>query len=206
MVTSKINHSSIIEDQEKWKIWPSYEVFYIECLKTASLNAIQSWEALNEIVSDENLLKTNAINTIDLAENIVNQAGIISKYFFPPIDKKKPKNLIHKLRGERLRESFKIDDNQKLSDRNFRNYIEHFDEKLDLFLKESVARNIVPPKSVYWTSNDISEVTIVFKAYIISEFKFISMNKEIILTTLVEEIYKVYNQCIEFLDNGGRLR
>lgn len=206
MTTSNANQHSIIEGQEQWKIWPPYEVFYIECIKTASLNAIQSWETLNEIVSDENLLKTNAIETVDLAENIVNQTGIISKYFFPPIDEKKAKNLIHKLRGEKLREAFKIDDNQKLSDRTFRNYIEHFDEKLDLFLNKSVAGNIIPRKTVYWTSNDINEVTIVFKAYIISEFKFISMNEQILLTTLVEEIYNVYNQCIEFLDNGCRLR
>ena len=206
MTTSNTNQSSIIEGQEQWKIWPPYEVFYIECIKTASHNAIESWEALKEIVSDENLLKTNAIDTVDLAENIVNQAGIISKYFFPPVDKKKLKNLIHKLRGEKLREVFKIDNNQNLSNRTFRNYIEHFDEKLDLFLNKSVAGNIVPHKTVYWTSNDINEVTIVFKAYVISEFKFISMDEKIVLPTLVEEIYKVYKQCIEFLDNGGRLR
>ena len=206
MTTSNTNQSSTIEGQEQWKIWPPYEVFYIECIKTASLNAIQSWETLNEIISDENLLKTNTIDTVDLAENIVNQAGIISKYFFPPIDENKAKNLIHKLRGEKLRETFKIDYNQKLSDRTFRNYIEHFDEKLDLFLNKSVTGNIIPPKTVYWTSNDINEVTIVFKAYIISEFKFISMNEKILLPTLVEEIYKVYNQCIDFLENGGRLK
>ena len=206
MTTSNTIQSSIIEGQEEWKIWPPYEVFYIECIKTASFNAIQSWEALNEIVSDENLLKTNAVDTVDLAENIVNQAGIISKYFFPPVDVKKAKNLTHKLRGEKLRETFKIDDNQKLSDRTFRNYVEHFDEKLDLFLNKSVAGNIIPPKTVYWTSNDINEITIVFKAYVISEFKFISMNEKILLPTLVEEIYNVYNQCVEFLDNGGRLK
>lgn len=206
MTISNTNQYLIMEGQEQWKIWPPYEVFYIECIKTASLNAIQSWEILNEIVSDENLMKTNAIDTVDLAENIVNQAGIISKYFFPPINEKKPKHLIHKLRGEKLREAFKISDNQKLSDRTFRNFIEHFDEKLDLFLNKSVAGNIIPPKTIYSTSNDINEVTIVFKAYIISEFKFISMNEKILLPTLVKEIYTVYNQCIDFLENGGRLR
>lgn len=130
------NNTTLIEGQEQWKIWPPYEVFYIECIKSASLNAIQSWEAIDKIVSDENLLKTNAIDTVDLAENIVNQAGIISKYFFPPVDEKKAKNQIHKLRGERLREAFKVVDNQNFCDRTFRNYIEHFDEKLDLFLNK----------------------------------------------------------------------
>ncbi len=196
----------LFEGQEQIKIWPPYEVFYIECIKTASLNAIESWETLNKIVSDENLLNTNAIDTVDLAENIVNQAGIISKYFFPPVNDKKTKNLIHKLRGEKLRETFKIDDNQELSNRTFRNYIEHFDEKLDLFLNKTIAGNIIPPKSVFWASENINEVTYIFKTYIISEFKFISLNEQIVLPKLVEEIYSVYNQCIEFIDNGGRLR
>lgn len=206
MTKSKTNEPVLFEGQDQIKIWPPYEVFYIECIKTASLNAIESWEALNEIVSNENLLKTNATDTVDLAENIVNQAGIISKYFFPPVDEKKSKNLIHKLRGEKLRETFKIDETNELSDRTFRNYIEHFDEKLDLFLNQAIAGNIIPPKSIFWTSESISEVTYVFKAYIISEFKFISLNEQIVLPKLVEEIYKVYIKSIEFIDNGGRLR
>jgi len=204
-MTESNNNTTLIDGQEQWKIYPPYEVFYIECIRTACLNAIESWEAINEIVSAEKLLKSNAIDTVDLAENIVNQAGIISKYFFPPRNEGQ-KNLIHKLRGEKLRNAFKIDDTHILKDRTFRDFIEHFDEKLDLFLNKSVAGNIIPPKTIYWTSNDINEVTIVFKAYIIKEFKFILMNKEILLPTVVEEIYRVYNQCIEFTDNGGRLK
>jgi len=204
-MTESNNNTTLIDGQEQWKIYPPYEVFYIEYIKTACLNAIESWEAINKIVSAEKLLKSNAIDIVDLAENIVNQAGIISKYFFPPRNEGQ-KNLIHKLRGEKLRNAFKIDDTHILKDRTFRDFIEHFDEKLDLFLNKSVAENIIPSKAIYWTSNDINEVTIVFKAYIIKEFKFILMNKEILLPTVVEEIYRVYNQCIEFINNGGRLK
>lgn len=195
----------LIEGQEQWKIHPPYEVFYIECIKTACLNVINSWETINEIVSDESLLKSNAIDTVDLAENIINQVGIISKYFFPSRNQGQ-KNLAHKYRGEKLRDAFKIDDTNILKNRAFRDFIEHFDEKLDLFLNKSVAGNIIPPKSVYWTSKEINEVTIIFKAFVISEFRFISMGEKILLPTLVKEIYNVYNQCIEFLNNGGRLR
>lgn len=203
MTKSKTNDPILFEGQEQIKIWPPYEVFYLECIKTASLNAIEVWEALNELVLDEN---KNKIFAVDLAENIVNQAGIISKFFFPPVDQKNSKKLIHRLRAEKLREAFKIDDNKELSKRTFRNYIEHFDEKLDLFLNRAIAGNIIPLKTVFLSSEDINEVTYVFKAYIINEFKFISLNEQIILPKLVDEIYSVYNQCIEFLDNGGRLK
>lgn len=186
-------------------IYPPYEVFYIECIKTSSLNAISSWEKLNRIVSNAVLLNNQAINTVDLAENIINQAGVISKFFFPPRTNGQ-NNLIHKLRGEKLRQAFNIDDTHVLKDRSLRNYIEHFDENLDLFLNRPVAGTIIPPKAVYWNSDDIDEVTVVFKAYIINEFKFISLSKEMLLIPLIKEIYDVYNNCIKFNDKGGKLK
>lgn len=186
------------------KIYPMYEVFYIECIKTASLNAIESWEKLNEIVSDENLFESNGIETIDLSENIVNQAGIISKYFFPP-RVEGLKNTIHRLRGEKLRESYMIADDNILKDKDFRNYIEHFDEKLDIFLNNNNIGNIIPQKRIFLNSNEINNITFVFKAYILNEFTYISLNKRILLTPLMKEIYRIYNLCIDLLENGGRL-
>ena len=205
-VNSNQNNNALVEGREKWKIWPMHEVLYIECINTASLNAIKSWEALNEIISDEDLLRNKLDELIDLAENIVNQAGIISKYFFPPVNVKNPKKQIHKLRGEKLREAFGIDESQRISDRTFRNYIEHFDEKLDLFLENQIAGNIIPPKLTYVTSDALSKIMFVYKAYIINEFKYISLNEQIVLPGLVKEIYGVHEKCLEFMNNGGRLK
>lgn len=188
------------EEIDIYKIYPNYEVFYIECIKTASLNAIESWEKLNAIVSDGNIFESKGMETVDLSENIVNQAGIISKFFFPPRIEG-AKNKIHRLRGEKLKESYKIKDNNVLKDRDFRNFIEHFDEKLDDFLNE----NIIPLKNIFINSDHIKEVTFVFKAYIVNEFTFISLNEKIHITPLIEEIYRIHNHCIDFLDNGGRL-
>jgi hypothetical protein len=189
----------------EWKIVPVYEVFYIECIRIASLAAINSWERLNEIVSSETLLKSDGLDLIDLAENIINQAAILSKYFYPPRSQGS-KNVIHRLRGEKLRSSYLIDDSNPLKDRTFRDFIEHFDEKLDEFLNGTVAGNIIPPKRLFWKSEDISEVTFLFKAFIVSEFKYISLSREIYLPPLMEEVYRIYNLSLDYLHNGGRLR
>ena len=72
------------EQNGEWKIIPVYEAFYIECIRLASLAAINSWESLNEIVKSETLLKSHGLDLIDLTENIINQAAILSKYFSRP--------------------------------------------------------------------------------------------------------------------------
>jgi hypothetical protein len=189
----------------EWKIVPVHEVFYIECIRLASLAAIDSWESLNEIVKSETLIKSDGLDLIDLTENIINQAAILSKYFYPPRIQGS-KNLIHRLRGEKLRSSYFIDDSNPLKDRTFRDFIEHFDEKLDEFLNGIVAGNIIPPKRLFWKSEDISEVTFLFKAFVVSEFKYISLSREIYLSPLMEEVYRIYNLSLDYLDNGGRLR
>jgi histidinol phosphatase-like enzyme len=123
-------------------IYPLYEVLYIECILSATESAINSWEEIQLILSDSKLFKEFGLKTIDLSENIVNQAGIISKYYDPPNKLK-----IHQLRAKQLRENYKIEDSNILLNRKFRNHIEHFDEKLDNFLKSSMAGVVFPTKS-----------------------------------------------------------
>ena len=190
---------------ENWKINPLYEIFYIECIKSAAESAISSWAEINAIISDAESLRVNALKTIDLSENIVNQAGIISRYFFPSKSKKVNKDKLHQLRAEKLRFFYKIEENNILTNRKFRNYIEHFDEKLDEFLNKPVAGDF-SQKRVFWNSSEIDSITFVFKAYVISESKFISLNEGIELPKLIEEIYRIYILCVKFIENGERLR
>ncbi|MEM7485458.1 MAG: hypothetical protein AAF348_09635, partial [Bacteroidota bacterium] len=114
------------------------------------------------------------------------------------------KNKIHILRGEKLKEYYGITDSNILKNRTFRNYIEHFDENLDEFLNNSIAGNIIP-KTIFIESSEIDEITFVFKAYVLTEFKLISLNKQIELIPLMEEIYRIQNTCVDFSQNGGRL-
>lgn len=195
------NHKwKLIDGYEEWKIYPVYQAFYIECIKSSAESAILSWEKLNSIISDPELLKTEGITLIDLSENIVNQAGIISRYFFPSRDNRNvEKDRIHQLRSEKLKDLYVINNDNILTKRKFRNHIEHFDENLDKFLNNPVAGNIVP-KTIYWSSSDINPITHLFKAYVVQEFKFISLNEEIELAKLIEEIYRIYNLSIDYLE------
>ena len=108
-----------MEDQEEWKIWPPYEIFYIESLLTKTKTIIADYEHLDRVTKDQGLFEQNPLILIDLAENIVNQAAAISRYLFPS-RQNGPKNKIHKLRGEKLRESLEVNDDNILTNRNVR--------------------------------------------------------------------------------------
>ena len=193
-----------MEEQENWKIWPPYEIFYIESLLTKTKTAISDYEQLDKVITNQKLFEQNPSILIDLAENIINQGAAISRYLFPSRYKGAKSN-IHKLRGEKLRESLQIGQNNALEHRVIRDYAEHFDEKLDRFLSKPIAGKFTPYRVVF-DSSELDEVTFVFRAYVVNEFKFICLEKEIIITPIIEEIYRIHNLLINFKNNGGRLK
>lgn len=194
----------ILEEQEKWKIWPPYEIFYIESLLTKTKTAIADYEHLDKVITTPELFEENPNILIDLAENIINQGAGISRYLFPA-RYKGSRNKIHKLRGEKLRESLQIGQDCPLEHRFFRDYAEHFDEKLDIFLSKPIAGNFMPSRIVL-NSKELDNVTFVFRAYVVNEFKFICLEKQICIIPIVKEIYRIHNLLLDFKENGGRLR
>jgi hypothetical protein len=193
-----MNDEQTIDD---WKIWPPYEVFYIESLLTLTKTAISEYEYLDKVITSQDLFNQNPDILIDLVENIINQAATISRYFWPT----KQQTKIHRLRGEKLREALLINEHNILKSRSVRNFVEHFDENLDEFLNKPIAGNFLP-KSIVFNSTELNEVTFVFRAYIINEFKYRTLDREICIIPIIKEIYRIHNLLVNFNANGGRLR
>jgi hypothetical protein len=184
-----------------WKIWPPYEVFYIESLLTLTGTATSYYEYLDKVITNQKLFDQNPYILIDIAENIINQAATISRYLWRT--KEKPK--VHRLRGEKLREKLLINKDNILKSRTIRNFIEHFDENLDEFLTKPIVGNFLP-KSIVLDSNELDEVTFVFRAYIINEFTYKSLDREVCILPLIKEISRIHNLLVNFNANGGRLK
>ncbi len=185
---------------QEWKIWPPYEILYIESLFTLTKRITEDYEYLDSIITDQELLQTNSHELIDISENIINGCAAVSRYLNPT-----KQNSIHKLRGEKLRKYLSINDDNILLSREVRNFIEHFDENLDTFLQQPIAGNIYP-KRVVFNSNELDEVCFVFKCYIVNEFKYKTLDREVNILPLTKEIYRIYNLLVEFRINGGRLK
>lgn len=188
------------ESIKDWKIWYPYETFYIESLLTLTNRIINDYEYLNEIIKNRELLESSPLMLIDLAENIINLSASISRYLSPV-----KKDLIHTLRGEKLRVHLLIEPESILLSRDVRNFIEHFDENLDTFLQQPIAGNICPQRVIF-NSSELDEVTFVFKCYIINECKYKTLNREIEILPIVKEICRIHNLLVEFSNSGGRLK
>jgi hypothetical protein len=197
---------------EDYRIWYPYEVFYIESMLTITHTAMSEQLMLNRILKEINDGKYENRNlVIDLAQNIILQAASLSRYFwtssaFTNDDKelKKKHDKIHKRRGQKLRESFNIHETNPIKNRNVRNFIEHFDAKLDLQLAQGIAGNIVP--SYIGPKEGIDEsVTHFFRAYYtdMGVFKVLNQNFEII--PIINELIRIHNLLVTFHENGGRL-
>jgi hypothetical protein len=180
-------------------IFEAYEIFYIESLLTFTKRIIGDYERLDHIITNQKVFQQNPFELIDLAESIINLSASISRYLKPT-----KKDSIHKTRGEKLSEYLKVASDNILLSRTVRNFIEHFDENLDLFLQTAVAGNIYPQRIIY-NSSELDDTIFVFKCYVIKEFKYRTLDREIEIIPIVKEVYRIHNLLLHFKDNGGRL-
>lgn len=170
---------------EDYKIWFPHEVFYIESLLSITRTIISERNVVGEILDQIQNGKTeNGKILIDAVQNICTQAALISKFFWPVSNTK-----IHKKRGQKLREVYEIHESNCLKDKQVRNFIEHFDEKLDLYLSEFIAGRIIP---IYIGPRIETQINQIFRGYFINEAVFKILHLEYKIIPIVEEIVRLH--------------
>lgn len=181
----------------EFEIHPFNEVFYIESLLNKTRSILNDVESLNNIWKNGNHDCQYDDEILDTFQNIILNAGGISRFFWPS------KNTgYYKIRAEKLREVYNMNDSNLLRDRKMRNLIEHFDENLDDFLKEFVI-GIVMPKYV-GPITYVDDSRIFFRAYFYDKqiFKMFNVNYEI--KPIIAEIKRIHEILLLQLENGGR--
>ena len=118
-------------ENEAFSIWTPHQAFYIQSMLFNTTSAIQACSIAEKIIKrisdgeiDPQEMKDILLNCM---QNVVNQTGAISRYFFPSRDGSKGadnKN-IHKDRGQYLSKVFDVKDDSPLMNRALRNSIEH---------------------------------------------------------------------------------
>lgn len=191
---------------QDYGIWPPYEAFYIHSMLFSTTSARRSVELLNRrlerFYSDESegrevLLSKKVI--LDSLQNVVNQGAALSRYFWPS-----KTNDLHHARAERLRRAFMIDDVNPLKKRDLRNAIEHFDEKLDLYLAKGIVGNIIP-EYVGPESKGTGVPLHVFRAYYVDVGVFEMLGRRYEVKPIVEEIGRIHDLLSQCASNGDRL-
>lgn len=143
---------------------------------------------------------------LDCLQNLVNQTGAISRYFFPSCeDPRKATSRqkgVHGKRGTYLRKVFAVGDDSPLKSRRLRNSVEHFDERLDLYLEDGIVGHIFP--SLILDEPKESEVSHhIFRAYYLREGIFQVLGERYELQPIVDEVGRIHNLLVKFDENGG---
>jgi hypothetical protein len=194
-----------------FNIWTPYEVFYIQSMLFNTTSAWQSCNIAEKIISNISVGEINLQEKKDLLldclQNIINQSGAISRYFFPSRDGAKgtKKNTIHKDRGKYLSSVFGVTDESPLMNRALRNSIEHFDERLDLYLQDGIVGYIFP--SLILPEPQDSDVPHhIFRAYYFKEGIFQVLGERYEIQPIIDEIARIHDLLVKFDSNGGVFR
>lgn len=192
------------ESIKECKIWYPYEAFYIESMLIAARSAMVTQSMLQEMIQELENGKPNTQEitetVIDIIQNFLIAAATLSRYFWPIRNK-----LIHRLRAERLREAFNLVEGNPLQDRNLRNYMEHFDEKLDDYLAAGIAGTIIPSAIGANMNNEQGIYYHFIRAFHTSTWTFEILGNKLEIVPLMKEVIRIYLLLEEFKTNGGRL-
>ena len=116
-------------------ILPMYEAFYIEALMYSAGRAQAAFMRFDEAIASAD----DAATIVAIAHEALSHVAALSRFFWPA--RGKP---LHDARAQNLREALGLDETSPLASRDLRNALEHFDERLDLFLLEDMAGYFFP--------------------------------------------------------------
>ncbi|WP_337966730.1 hypothetical protein [uncultured Flavobacterium sp.] len=181
----------------EFEIHPFNEVFYIESLLNKTRSILNDVESLNNILKRDHYDCQNDDTILDLLQNIILTAGGISRFFWPSRDKG-----YYKIRAKKLCEVYLVDDLNVLKNRDMRNLIEHFDEKLDDFLKEFNIGTVMP--KYVGPISYVNDARIFFRAYFYDRDIFKIFNVEYKIGPILYEINRIHEILLIQEEKGGR--
>ncbi len=187
-------------------IFPPFEAFYIDAMLWHSTSAKQS---IDDVGAWIGLVRANDAKALELPkdqlferlQNIVIQAASLSRYLWP--SPRKPQE-VHTKRASRLRQGLAVRDDSALYNRDLRNGLEHFDEKLDLYLMGNIVGKISP---IYVAEDEpVSEVPLhIFKAFYTNPLVFVLLGVRYEMETLVSELNRLHASLLDCQRGGYRL-
>lgn len=191
-------------------IWGPYQAFYIHSMLADTEPAIKALkfaiQIIKEITSGEIGAQSKKDELLDSMQVFVTHSGSISRYFFPPQDSPRKataqqKN-IHKFRAEHLRRVFGIEAGNILENRNLRNTIEHFDERLDIILQNGIVGRIFP--SLILHEPEITDIPHhIFRTYYLKLGVYQVLEDRYEVQPVANEILRIHNLLLDFDANGS---
>ena len=119
---------------------PYCRPFYGRSVRYAVTRAYQAFERFDI----RRRLGDSEENQVSAVHEALGHAAALSRFFFPSGFGKKSYRPLHKARARRLRAIYDVEDDSLLKSRSLRNSLEHFEERLDLYLLENSTGSTFP--------------------------------------------------------------
>lgn len=111
---------------------PYANEFYRVALEGAMRSAASSFLAYGELIDDQGTEAETAAEAARILHDALTHSAAVSRFFWPS----RKSDPLTAYRGEKLRTIYDVDETSALFNRDLRNELEHFDEKLDDWLKK----------------------------------------------------------------------
>lgn len=132
-IERKIRSKMIVNDHDG--IYRVYEAFYVHAILYASGRADASFARFRTALQTE----ANPAEVVACVHEALGHAAALSRFFFPA-----DKGPLARARAAKLRRQFAVSNSSPLIDRELRNALEHFDERLDEYLLGDIVGHIFP--------------------------------------------------------------
>ncbi|MGV8935983.1 MAG: hypothetical protein ACOH2J_02605 [Allorhizobium sp.] len=176
-------------------ILPHHEALYIDAISYSARLSASAFNKLARAVLDS----CEGDMFISL-QDALTHAAALSRYFWPGKNKG-----IHTLRAARLRLAFNVGDGSPLKDRDFRNALEHFDERLDEFLLSDPVGAIVPGPIVAPHRDSDDTIVSVFRQIDPIDSIAVIFGNKYEFAPVKDEVERILNLTQQVDTNGGRL-
>jgi hypothetical protein len=187
-------------------IWPPHEAFYIEGMLFCTSSALRAAKDVHvalkrgvEHAPTSTVWQESARIILDGVQTLALQAAALSRYLWPARKKE-----LHLLRAMRLRSGLGISEDSCLSNRDLRNALEHFDERLDEFCRTLVAGVILP--TYVGPLGEHNEVpTFLFRAYYTDIGVFEVLGERFEMAPILEEVEELHERLLAAACDGSRI-
>lgn len=188
--------------EEQGGIQPMFEVFYIDAIVSTTTSAFISLNRFYYgLKTDDHNMATNGLDSF-----LVHSAAV-SRYFFPshinPKGKPRPKTKLRIARSKKLKDAFEISEGSPLANRELRDALEHYDERLDNFLLGDLAGNFFPQPQIGSYDDITDPVSTFFKFIDPHTHKYILFGEVYEYGNIALELQRIHNKAQVMSKNGA---
>lgn len=187
-------------------IWPPHEAFYLEAMLYCTTTALRAANEVREALEAGAQYSPSspewqvcAFTIMNGVQTVAIQAAAISRYFWPA-----RANEPHRLRAARLRAGLGVSDDSPLRNRDLRNHLEHFDERLDDFCRNLVA-GVILPTYVGPQGPEPEVPTFLFRAYYTDVGVLEILGHRFDIAPILNALQTLHDRLSECAERGGRI-